>query len=54
MSLKRFLTGLAIAVALVTPASAAPLEAYARLPSIETISLSPSGHALALVYGLDA
>ncbi|WP_337186475.1 S9 family peptidase [Phenylobacterium sp.] len=31
------------------PAAAAPLEAYGRLPSIESVVISPSGHAVAMV-----
>ena len=33
----------------VTPAAAAPLEAYGRLPTIESVAISPSGHAVAMV-----
>jgi dipeptidyl aminopeptidase/acylaminoacyl peptidase len=32
-----------------SPAAAAPLEAYGKLPNIEEVSISPSGHALAMV-----
>ncbi|MDZ4373724.1 MAG: S9 family peptidase [Phenylobacterium sp.] len=43
--LASFLVGLVAAGA----AQAAPLEAYGRLPSIEQASISPSGHAVAVV-----
>jgi dipeptidyl aminopeptidase/acylaminoacyl peptidase len=40
----------AFALALMsTPALAAPLEAYGKLPSIEEVTISPSGHAVALI-----
>lgn len=38
-----------VALTLAAPAAAAPLEAYGKLPMIETVSLSPSGHAAAIV-----
>jgi dipeptidyl aminopeptidase/acylaminoacyl peptidase len=43
--------GLAVAAALATaaPSSAAPLEAYGKLPTIEAASLSPDGKSVALV-----
>ncbi len=42
---------LALVFALLTlqPAAAAPLEAYGRLPSIEDVTISPSGHAVATI-----
>ncbi|MCR5877107.1 hypothetical protein [Phenylobacterium sp. J367] len=46
----RLLSLLAALAALVAaPAVAAPLEAYGKLPTIEDVSLSPSGHAYAVV-----
>jgi len=48
-----FLRSLAAAVAvlllLAAPALAAPLSAYGKLPTIEAASVSPSGHAVAMV-----
>ncbi|WP_334162027.1 alpha/beta hydrolase family protein [Phenylobacterium sp.] len=40
---------LALALFAIRPAAAAPLEAYGRLPTIEDVAISPSGHAVALV-----
>jgi len=40
---------LALAILLVAPAAAAPLAAYGKLPTIESASVSPSGHAVAVV-----
>ena len=46
----RFLACLALALAMVSSAHAAPpLEAYGRLPAIDLVSLSPSGARFALV-----
>ncbi|MCR5877109.1 hypothetical protein [Phenylobacterium sp. J367] len=39
----------AFAAFVVTSAAAAPLEAYGKLPTIEDIEISPSGHAIAAV-----
>lgn len=43
------LAGLAAAFLVVTAAAAAPLEAYGKLPTIESATVSPSGHAIAIV-----
>ncbi|WP_236611869.1 alpha/beta hydrolase family protein [Phenylobacterium zucineum] len=43
------LAALAFGLALCATASAAPLEAYGRLPNMEALSISPSGHALAMI-----
>lgn len=45
----RHLLFVALASLIGARAAAAPLSAYARLPNIESVSVSPSGHALALV-----
>jgi len=44
-----WLAGL-LAAWLATPCLAAPLEAYGRLPNIETAAISPSGDRLALIW----
>jgi len=50
MSVLRILAGLALAVGVAAPvASAAPLEAYGKLPSIEAAGLSPDGQSVAYV-----
>jgi len=49
MSFKGFVVALACALGVAELAQAAPLEAYGKLPSIESAALSPSGHAIALV-----
>ncbi|MBW8815801.1 MAG: S9 family peptidase [Caulobacterales bacterium] len=49
MGFKRFLVAFAMAAGLCAPATAAPLAAYGKLPSIESLSLSPSGRQLAIV-----
>lgn len=46
MSVLRVLFALAACFAM--PAAAAPLSAYGGLPTIETVAVSPSGHAIAL------
>ncbi|MBU1375750.1 MAG: S9 family peptidase [Alphaproteobacteria bacterium] len=45
----RFLIGLAALLVVALPAAAAPLEAYGKLPSMEDATVSPSGHAVAMV-----
>lgn len=49
MHLKAFVTAAAAILCLGRGAAAAPLEAYGRLPAIETAVISPDGGALALV-----
>ena len=49
MSIVRIAAGFVLALGLCAPAMAAPLEAYGKLPSIESVALSPSGHATAIV-----
>lgn len=49
MSIKHFVVALALAFGLAGLAQAAPLEAYGKLPSIEAVSVSPSGKQLAIV-----
>ena len=49
MTFLRDLPALAFALAcLAMPLHAAPLEAYGKLPSIESATISPSGHAVAI------
>jgi dipeptidyl aminopeptidase/acylaminoacyl peptidase len=40
--------GLALVLGVAGAAAAAPLEAYGRLPAVEAVEISPSGHAVAL------
>lgn len=49
MSFKRFVFALAVALGLAGLVHAAPLEAYGKLPSMEYATISPSGHAVAMV-----
>lgn len=49
MSFVRVLWAVALSAFLAVPAVAAPLDVYARLPSIEAASISPNGKALAIV-----
>ncbi len=42
------LAGVAVTAAFVSPCAAAPLEAYGRLPFIESVAISPDGKMLAL------
>jgi len=48
MSILRVLLALA-AACFAMPAAAAPLEAYGKLPSMEYATVSPSGHAVAMI-----
>ncbi|HEY8572135.1 S9 family peptidase [Phenylobacterium sp.] len=48
MTARALIAGLFALLALVTPAAAAPLEAYGGLPSIESIEVSPDGSTLAV------
>jgi dipeptidyl aminopeptidase/acylaminoacyl peptidase len=45
----RTLIAMLALVLMAAPATAAPLSAYGRLPSIEDVTVSPSGHAVAMV-----
>jgi dipeptidyl aminopeptidase/acylaminoacyl peptidase len=45
----RVFLALALAASLGSRVLAAPLEAYGKLPSVDTVSVSPSGHAVAIV-----
>ena len=49
MTIARRLVALVVLLCLAAPAAAAPLEAYGRLPSIEDVTISPSGHAVATI-----
>lgn len=49
MMFGRVAAALCLSVGLVGGAAAAPLEAYGKLPTIESLSLSPSGRQLAIV-----
>ena len=42
------LAGMAVTAAFVSPCAAAPLDAYGRLPFIESVAISPDGKMLAL------
>ena len=46
---KRGLAAIVVAVFLASPALAAPLEAYGRLPAIDAATLSPAGARLAVI-----
>ena len=49
MSFKRFVAGVAAALAMAAPCAAAPLAAYGGLPSIEDAALSPNAARVALM-----
>ncbi len=49
MTIIRVLATLAVAFCLGAPATAAPLGAYGKLPSMEMLSISPSGSSIAVI-----
>ncbi len=48
-AISKVLTALVAVLAMATSARAAPLEAYGKLPTVESVAISPSGSQLAIV-----